>query len=107
MSCSFGGSAQSARTPPPPVKGDPQLTERVNSNELARELFAHSSAIHVSVGGKSRFDETVAKKLLMEMQTNQKSIAKYGKFADKQERARVLDVYADGVEELKRRIRER
>eukprot|EP00913_Durusdinium_trenchii_P008970 g8436.t1 len=79
------------RTPPPPVKGDPTLTEKVNVNELGRELFAHSSAIHVTIAGKSRFDTAVARRLLAEMIANQKSIAKHGKFADKQERARVLD----------------
>lgn len=102
-----GPSWFALRTPPPPVKDDPQLTEPVNTNEFGRELFAHTSAIHVKVGGKSRFDETVARQLLAEMQSSRKAITQHGKFADDQERARVLDVYGDGIEILKRRIRDR
>ncbi|GAB4146673.1 MAG: hypothetical protein Tsb009_19460 [Planctomycetaceae bacterium] len=95
------------RTPPPPVKDDPTLSKPVPQNLLGRELFAHSSAIHVAINGTRRFDKTIARQLLAEMKANRKTIASRGKFTDATERARVLDVYSDGIEELQRRIESR
>jgi hypothetical protein len=92
------------RTPPPPIKDDPALTEPVARNELGQELFAHTSAVYVEVDGRRHFDRAVAGQLLAEMKTNVASIRKNGKFADNQERQRVLDVYRDGIAEMTRRL---
>jgi hypothetical protein len=92
------------RTPPPPVKDDPELSAPVPHNELGRELFAHTSAVYVEVDGRKHFNRTVAEELLAEMKASVEAIGTNGKFADDQERQRVLDVYRDGIRELTRRI---
>ena len=63
------------RTPPPPVKDDPQLTEPVGQNILGRELFAHTSAVYVEVAGRRHLDPKVAQQLLAEMQAHGEAIA--------------------------------
>ena len=92
------------RTPPPSVKDDSQLSKPTNTNVLGKELFSHTSAVYVEVGGRSRFDKTVAETLIAEMRTSRTVISKNGTFADNQERARVLDVYTDGIAAMKRLI---
>lgn len=93
------------RTPPPPVKGDSQLTEKVGKNALGRDLFSHTSPIYVKVGGKSHFDRTVAMQLLSEMLANRRTIKERGKFKDAVERSRVLDVYSDGIAAMRKRLK--
>ncbi|MCH8828181.1 MAG: CehA/McbA family metallohydrolase, partial [Planctomycetes bacterium] len=66
------------RTPPPPVKNDAALKEPVGKNEFGRDLFAHSSAIFVTVAGKSRFDKRVARQMIAEMRINRDASAKRG-----------------------------
>jgi hypothetical protein len=92
------------RTPPPPVKGDKELTEAVAKNELGHDLFSHTSPVFVTVAGKSRFDAAVARQLLAEMVDNRRIIAEKGKFADAVERGRVLDVYSDAIGALRKRL---
>lgn len=92
------------RTPPPPVKNDPQLQQPVPENEFGRELFAHSSPVYVEVGGKKHFDRETAKTLLATMKANRTIIAKQGNFADAQDRARILDVHEAGIEFLAKRL---
>jgi hypothetical protein len=93
------------RTPPPSVKDDSQLSEPANTNVLGKELFAHTSAVYVEVAGRIRFDKTVAETLIAEMKTNRTFISDNGTFADNQERARVLDVYTDGIAAMKKLIK--
>lgn len=90
------------RTPPPPVKDDPVLTEPVGRNLLGRELFAHTSAVSVEMDGRRYADRQVLAQLLAEMQADSRTIAERAKFADDQERARVLDVYEDAALVLER-----
>ncbi|MFQ5731711.1 MAG: CehA/McbA family metallohydrolase [Planctomycetaceae bacterium] len=92
------------RTPPPPVKDDPQLKTPVPKNEFGRDLFAHTSAIYVTVAGKSHFNRKVARQLLAEMRRNRETIFKRGKFQDAVERGRVLDVYTDGIAAMRKRL---
>ena len=63
------------RTPPPPVKDDPALSQPVPRNEFGRDLFAHTSAITVEVAGQKRFMPGVARELLDEMKASMDSIA--------------------------------
>jgi hypothetical protein len=92
------------RTPPPPVKDDPALSQPVPKNELGRDLFAHTSAVSVEVAGEKQFVPTVAREMLDEMKASMNLIAKEARFADDEERERVLDVYRDGIEALETRI---
>jgi hypothetical protein len=92
------------RVPPPPVKDDPELQDAVPLNELGQPLFAHTSPIYIELSGRGTFDRAIAESILAEIQTNAKKIEQNGLFADAMEKARVLDVYADAAEAMKRHI---
>ena len=92
------------RTPPPPVKDDPEPAKPVGKNELGKPLFAHTSPIYVEVAGRRHFNETIARQLLANMQANSESAAKQATFADAQERQRVLDVYRDAIAAFRKQI---
>ena len=93
------------RTPPPPVKDDPLLQQPVSKNEFGHDLFAHTSAIYVEVGGRSHFDPSVARRWLAAMKNNHDFIAEKANFSDDQERQRVLDVYRDGIAEMTKKLK--
>lgn len=100
------------RIPPPPmskepVPKDPELAAAVPLNELGQPLFAHTSAIDVTLAGRHVFDPRAAQELLTRMEHSIRYIEELGKFDDEQERARVLEVYADAIAALKQHIRER
>lgn len=94
------------RTPPPPVANDPELQTPVARNEFGRWIFAHSSPIFVEFQGRRRFECEVAERFLSKMEKDREEISRIGTFADDQERARVLDVYEEGIRLLKERIAE-
>lgn len=95
------------RTPPPAVDGASEADEPTFQNELGRNLFAHTSAIYVNVGGSGFFDESVARELLAETEADRDFVAENGQFADTQERQRVLDVYRDGISAIRTHINRR
>ena len=70
------------RTPPPTVKGEPDLQEPVPDNELGQPLFGHTSPIYVDIAGKAVFDRSVAESLVAEMEQNRQLINKRAVFAD-------------------------
>lgn len=94
------------RLPPQPVKDDPEFSTPVPPNELGQPLFAHTSPVYVELAGRAVFDRTVAAALLAEMEQSIKTIEKEAQFADGTEKARVLDVYAEGIDVLKKRLEE-
>lgn len=85
------------RTPPPPLEGDPELSEPVKKNLFGKDLFGHTSALFVDVEGRRYFDKSVAEGMLAEMKSIREEIAGRSNFADNQERSRVLDVYSDAI----------
>jgi len=93
------------RTPAPPLKDDPELTEPVGKNEFGKDLFAHTSAVRLNHDGRRYADQQVAQGIIDEMQNLQKEIAERSNFADAQERSRVLDVYADAIAAMRNRIK--
>lgn len=95
-----------ARTPPPAVKDDPELTEKAPLNEFGKEIFAHTTPVSVEVQGKRYTDPVVAKSLVTEMEAAQAMVAKHGKFADDAERESVLDVYRDATKAWRKRLGE-
>ena len=99
-----GSSWLALRLPPQPVKDDPELTDPVPLNELGQALFAHTSPVYVEVGGRRIFDRTVAESLVVEMEQSIELINKLGQFADQEEKSRVLSVYAEGIEILKKQL---
>lgn len=92
------------RTPPPSVKNDPDLRQPAPLNELGQELFSHTSPVYVTVTGRAVFDAQVARQLLDQMKTSRGEILKLGRFEDDLSKARVLDVYDDGIAALERRL---
>ncbi|MBI3837557.1 MAG: CehA/McbA family metallohydrolase, partial [Planctomycetia bacterium] len=57
------------RTPPPPVKDDPELQEPVAENEFGGRLFSHTSPIYVQLAGRGVFDAATAAGLVAEMKS--------------------------------------
>ena len=92
------------RTPPPSVPDSPAYAAKTPLNEFGRELFAHTSAMFVDVGGKRRFHRAAARSLLDEMQRSREFIAGRGVFADDAEKRQVLEVYDQGITDLSTRL---
>jgi hypothetical protein len=92
------------RTPPPSVPDDPELKKSTPLNEFGRELFAHTSSVYVTVGRRSVFDRNVASQLLEKMKVSRTFVSERGRFEDDLAKARVLDVYDDGIAVLTRRL---
>ena len=67
------------------------------NNEFGRQLFAHTSPIYISVGGKAiRQPEEVAY-LIKQMEEAKQEIASKALFASPKEREAVLSVYEKGI----------
>ncbi|MDB5387536.1 MAG: hypothetical protein JWM11_3182, partial [Planctomycetaceae bacterium] len=92
------------RLPPQPVKDDPELTRPVPLNELGQSLFAHTSPVYVEVAGQRIFNANAVRALIAEMEESIKQIDKQGLFADDEEKARVSQVYAEGIDILKKQL---
>lgn len=100
------------RTPAPLEKNGKQpQPDTTNSpsrphptNEFGREIFAHTSPIHIHHAGKPYYHPPTADKLLQRMQTNRDHIADNANFAAPQQRAAVLDIHEDAIEAIQRRI---
>jgi hypothetical protein len=69
-------------------------------NEFGRPLFAHTSPIYIEMNDKSIFKHETAEAMLREIEGSVKRIAEQGTFANKQERAAVMDVYAKATSQL-------
>ncbi len=92
------------RTPPPSVSGDPKRMRKTPLNLMGRELFAHTSPIYITVGGKKIFDTAVATEILATMKEHAAAIGKNGKFLDPAARARVLDVHNEAIAAFEKRL---
>ena len=74
-------------------------------NELARELFAHTSAVHVEVAEKkSVFKTEVARGLIEEMEKAIATITEKGKFESNEDREKILKIYRDAIDALEGRL---
>lgn len=89
---------------PPRPEGKPKKDNNYPVNELGQMLFAHTSAVHVERNEKPYFDIQVGRELLAEIKSDRDKIAEQAKFANAEERARVLFVYDNGIENLTKRI---
>lgn len=86
----------------PPLALDP--TGGFIRSELGGPLFAHTSAVHIELGGRRVFLEEVARGLLEEMKQARRTITEKGLFADDHERGHVLAVYARAIASLEKRL---
>ena len=78
------------------------LTKRKNT--FGNQIYSHTSPIYFQIAGQNRFDLKVANELVGEMESDMEKVKKQAVFANPAERKSVLDVYLDGIVELKRRI---
>ena len=92
------------RTPPPSVSGDSHRSRKTPLNLLGRELFAHTSPVYVTLGGKTIFDTSVAAEILATMKQHVTAIRENGKFLDDAARARVLDVHFEAIAAFQKRL---
>ncbi len=92
------------RTPAPSAPKLPEFQQPTPHNEYDRELFSHTSAIYVTLSGRSVFQPSAAKDLLAEMQRSRTFIQGRGAFANKTQRAQVLGVYDEAIDALRKRI---
>jgi hypothetical protein len=92
------------RTPPPPVKDDPELQEPVQTNEFGHPIFSHTSPIYLNFSGQGVFDADTAVGLLDEMKSDVKTIDAQAKFANDAERRVVMHVYEEAIEQLSKRL---
>jgi hypothetical protein len=83
------------------------LAVRIDSttkNELGQVLFAHSSPIYVEYQGQNRFDVDSARALLKQIEEGQAAIRVQGHFSTKQARHRILALYDQAANDLRKRI---
>ena len=95
------------RTPPPPVKDDPQLQEPVARNEFGESLFAHTSPIYVNLNGEGVFDSATAVELVAQMKSDWAKIQTQAVFSDPSQRKRVSQVYQEAIDVLEKRLARR
>ncbi|MFW6125002.1 MAG: CehA/McbA family metallohydrolase [Pirellulales bacterium] len=97
------------RIPPPPVpQGDDGSAGRKGPahphNVFGRPLFAHTSPIYLSLSGRKVFQPVAAGRLLADLVAAKQTILQMATFADPAEKRRVLGVYDEAAEQLRRRI---
>jgi hypothetical protein len=102
-----GPSWLALRTPPPPVKDDPELQEPVALNEFGGAIFAHTSPIYVHVNGQGRFDAPTAEQLVAQMKSDWEKIQSQAVFDEPAQRKRVAAVYDEAIETLGRQLTSR
>jgi hypothetical protein len=82
----------------------PKPAADVPRSELGGPLFAHTSAVHVEVGGRKAFDPATARALLEEMSRAREKILKNGVFTTEHEKEHVLSIYALSISALEKRL---
>jgi len=82
----------------------PKPAADVPRSELGGPLFAHTSAVHVEVGGRKVFDPATARALLDEMSRAREKILKNGVFTTDHEKEHVLSIYALSIAALEKRL---
>lgn len=80
--------------------------DRTRINVLGQPLFAHTSPVYITYGGRSRFELPVARAMLAEIQGGLNTIRMQARFGSDQEKDAVLSVYRDAAEGLRQRIAE-
>lgn len=73
-------------------------------NELGGELFAHTSAVYLELGGKTIFRREVAEGLIADTRKAMQKIQDQATFADDSQREDVLNVYREGIGTLRKRL---
>ena len=83
------------------------LAVRIDSttkNELGQVLFAHTSPVYVEYQGRNRFDIEAARGLLRQIEEGQAAIRAQGHFSTPEARNRILAMYDQAANDLRKRI---
>jgi len=91
------------RTPPIPFDEEERLID-FPRNEVGQPLYAHTSPVYLTFKGEGRIDPRVVQELIEELKEDRRTILKHANFEDDQARARILDVYQEGLDELEKRL---
>jgi hypothetical protein len=92
------------RTPPPSSDRDPMFQTPTPKNEYGRELFSHTSAVYLTLNGKSVLLPEAVEDLLQETKQNKAFIEGKAFFASDTERRQVLGVYDEAIGWLAKRL---
>ena len=76
-----------------------------NANLLGKALFAHTSAVHVTVAGKSVRQPAAIRSLIADVETSIRLIEAKGAFASDTERAELLALYHEAIAALQARLK--
>ena len=76
-------------------------------NEFDRPINAHTSPVYIDLEGERPFQPEVALDLIREIEESLQKIRVQAVFANDSELERVMQVYRDGIQTLKKRITER
>jgi len=74
---------------------------------LGAALFGHTSAVYVEMAGKTIFKPEVAEGLISEMREAISMIREKAAFADEQQGKEMLNVYREGIANLRKRLKKR
>ena len=75
-------------------------------NEMGEALFAHTSPIYLELAGRPIFDRAVAETLIEDMEASLREIKAKAQFNDEPQRNEVFGIYREGIEQLRRRLRD-
>jgi hypothetical protein len=73
-------------------------------NEFGMPLFAHTSAVYIRVNGRDVFLNQAAKSLMAEVAWDKQTIIEHSVFSSDEEQQKVLNVYDDAIEKLKKAV---
>jgi hypothetical protein len=92
------------------LDGPAWFAARIDSaatNELGRQLFAHTSPVYVDFAGNRVFDVEAGRLMLRRMEQAKDEIRARGKFGDDAARDKILGIYDETTRDVTRRINER
>ncbi|HEX7897886.1 MAG TPA: CehA/McbA family metallohydrolase [Planctomycetota bacterium] len=89
------------RTPPPPVKDDPEFQDPVPLNEYGEPLFGHTSPIYAKIDGMALVKQSAVLGLIEELARSRETVSRTGTFGEG-EREAVLRVYDEGLAALRK-----
>lgn len=81
-----------------------RIPETEETNELGGKLFAHTSPIYITLGGKTVFSKNAAQSLIAEMRESMGAISRQARFDDRAQKAEVLGFYTEAIQELEEKI---
>ena len=76
-----------------------------DKNELREPLFAHTSPVYIEMAGKKIFQPFVAQEMIAEIERSMSLIKSKGTFFADEEKEAVLNVYRNGIANLRDRLK--